>query len=106
MEVMKRLHAFLERQSSKPENQGTQEEQADACVHAEGSEPSQEQQPVQPAVAKQSTNVPAEESVPAQQRTAAYTPTIQACMRWLDRLVVLAFTLLGILIAWNVLQTP
>lgn len=79
-------------------------EQTEACENSEGSKQSQEQHPVH-TTAQQGTSVPpAAEHVPAQWRIADWTPTIQACMRLLDRLIVLAFAVLAILIAWNVLK--
>lgn len=102
MEVMHRLHAFLLRQSNKPEVPVTQE-QNEPCANSEESKTSQDQPSVHAASAPQVVAVPAAESAPAQQRRSDYAPTIRSCMRFLDSLILLAFTALAMLIAWNVI---
>jgi hypothetical protein len=101
MEVMHRLHAFLLRQSDKPGS--LVEQPTEACKHVEGSKESQERQPGISLTSGQEASTPAAVSVAAQQRRTENT-TLQVCMRCLDRLIMLAFSVLALLIAWNVYQ--
>lgn len=99
-EVMHRLHEFLLRQSNTPERPRTAEACAEEHTPAEGSRP-QTSSPT----AQQSTSLPAAaQHTPAQRRITDSMTTIETCMKWLDRLIVVAFSVLAVLIAWNVLK--
>jgi hypothetical protein len=101
MEVMHRLHAFLLRQSDKPGS--LVEQPTEASKHVKGSNESQEHQSGVSLTSGQEASAPAAVSVAAQQRRAEHT-TLQVCMRCLDRLIMLALSVLALLIAWNVYQ--
>jgi hypothetical protein len=104
MEVMHRLHAFLLRQADIPEGPVLLEQPTQDCTNSARSNQSQQNQSAHPATVQQGTRAPAQNGVHAQSQVSGYLPTIQACMKLIDRLIVLAFTVLAILIAWNVIR--